>query len=109
MNFFRKILFIGLVGFYAPIDHAALTIEITEGIESAVPVSVVPFAMQGAPVNISDVVNSDLERSGYFKMLDKQGMPGRPSTADAVNFKDWQALGQNYLVIGQVTRRWWSI
>jgi TolB protein len=104
MSFFIKMLFIGLVGFYAPINHAALTIEITEGTESAVPISIVPFAMQGVPVDISDVVDSDLERSGYFKTLDKQGMPGRPSTADAVNFKDWQALGQNYLVIGRVTQ-----
>jgi TolB protein len=102
VNFFKKILLIGLIGFYAPINHAALTIEITEGTESAVPISIVPFAMQGVPVDISDIVDSDLERSGYFKTLDKQGMPGRPSTADAVKFKDWQALGQNYMVIGRV-------
>jgi len=41
-----------------PIGQAALTIEITEGVESAVPVAVVPFASQGAPVNISSVVNA---------------------------------------------------
>jgi len=103
VNFFRRILLIVLFGFNVQIGHAApLTIEITEGVESAVPVAVVPFASQGAPVNISAVVNADLERSGYFKMMDEQGMPGRPSTAAAVNFKDWQAVGQNYLVIGQV-------
>ncbi|MDD1644225.1 MAG: Tol-Pal system beta propeller repeat protein TolB [Methylococcaceae bacterium] len=103
MNFFRRILLIVLFGFNVQIGHAApLTIEITEGVESAVPVAVVPFASQGAPVNISAVVNADLERSGYFKMMDEQGMPGRPSTVAAVNFKDWQAVGQNYLVIGQV-------
>jgi len=103
VNFFRRILLIVLFGFNVPIGHAALTIEITEGVESAVPVAVVPFASQGAPVNISAVVNADLERSGYFKMMDEQGMPGRPSTSAEVNFQDWQALGQNYLVIGQVT------
>ncbi|MFZ2169580.1 MAG: Tol-Pal system beta propeller repeat protein TolB [Methylococcaceae bacterium] len=102
MNFFRRILLIVLFGFNAPIGHAALTIEITEGIESAVPVAVVPFASQGAPVDISAVVNADLGRSGYFKLMDEQGMPGRPSTAAEVNFKDWQDLGQNYLVVGQV-------
>ena len=102
MSFFKRILLIVLFGFNVPISQAALTIEITEGIESAVPVAVVPFASQGAPVNISAVVNADLERSGYFKMMDEQGMPSRPSTAAEVNFKDWQALGQNYLVIGQV-------
>ena len=102
MSFFKRILLIVLCSFNLPISHAALTIEITEGVESAVPVAVVPFASQGAPVNISAVVNADLERSGYFKMMDEQGMPGRPSMAAEVNFKDWQALGQSYLVIGQV-------
>ncbi|MDD5321131.1 MAG: Tol-Pal system beta propeller repeat protein TolB [Methylococcales bacterium] len=102
VNLFRRILLIVLFGFNVPIGHAALTIEITEGVESAVPVAVVPFASQGAPVDISAVVNADLGRSGYFTMMDEQGMPGRPGTAAEVNFKDWQALGQNYLVIGQV-------
>jgi TolB protein len=103
VNFFRRILFIVLFGFNVPFGHAALTIEITEGVESAVPVAVVPFASQNAPVNISAVVNADLERSGFFKMMPEQSMPGRPSTAAEVNFKDWQTLGQNYLVIGQVS------
>lgn len=101
--FFRRILLIVLLGFNVSMGHAALTIEITEGSDSAVPVAVVPFASQNTPVNISAVVNADLERSGYFKMMDEQGMPSRPSTAAEVNFKDWQASGQNYLVIGQVT------
>jgi TolB protein len=106
VNFFRKILLIGLVSFYLPSSYAEMTIEITEGIESALPISIVPFAMQGAsgvPVDVSFVVDADLARSGYFKTLDKQSMPGRPSTPEAVQFKDWQALNQNYLVIGQVT------
>jgi len=102
VNFFRRILLIVLFGFNVPIGHAALTIEITEGVESAVPVAVVPFASQRAPVNISAVVNADLARSGYFKMMNEQGMPSRPSTIAEVNFKEWQGLGQNYLVIGQV-------
>ena len=103
VNFLRRIFLILLFGLNVQMGHAALTIEITEGVESAVPVAVVPFASQAAPVNISAVVNADLERSGYFKMMAEQGMPGRPSTAAEVNFKDWQALGQNYMVIGQVS------
>lgn len=102
MSFFRKLLLIVLLGFYWPLSYAELTIEITEGIESGVHVAVVPFASQGAPVDISSVVNADLARSGYFKMLVPQNMPGRPTTADAVRYPDWQAINQNYLVIGQV-------
>lgn len=85
-----------------PITYAALTIEITEGVESAVPIAVVPFASETAPVNIAAIVNADLERSGYFKMMAEQSLPARPSKAAEVNFKEWQALGQSYMVIGQV-------
>jgi len=102
MSFFKRVLFLGLMFLLIAPSYAELTIEVTEGVSSAVPVAVVPFASSGAPVDISAVVNADLGRSGYFKMMDEQGMPGRPSTAAEVNFQDWQALGQNYLAIGQV-------
>ncbi len=98
----RVLLLIVLFGFSIPSGFAALTIEITEGVESAVPLAIVPFASQSAPVNISSVVNADLERSGYFKMMAENGMPSRPSSSAEVNFKDWQAVGQNYMVVGQV-------
>jgi TolB protein len=102
MVFFRNVLLIALCSFNASISYAELTIEITEGIESALPVAVVPFASQGAPVDISAVVNADLERSGYFRMMAEQEMLSKPTVAQEVNFKDWQSLGQNYLVIGRV-------
>ena len=100
--FIRRILLLGLMCIYVPSSHAELTIEITEGIESALPVAVVPFASAGAPVDISAVVNADLERSGYFKMMAEQSMSSRPSSAQEVNFQEWQSLGQNYLVVGRV-------
>ena len=103
MSLFRRVLLIALFGFNVPIGHAApLIIEINEGVEGGVPVALVPFASQSAPVNISAIVKADLERSGYFKMMAESGMPSRPSSAAAVNFSDWQAMGQNYLVVGQV-------
>lgn len=102
MIFIRRILLLGLVYIYMSSSHAELTIEITEGIESALPVAVVPFASAGAPVDISAVVNADLERSGYFKMMAEQSMSSRPSSAQEVNFQEWQSLGQNYLVVGRV-------
>lgn len=102
MSFLKKALFLGLMVILTRTSHAELTIEVTEGVSSALPVAVSPFATQSAPVNISAVVNADLARSGYFKMMAEQAMPGHPSSAAEVNFKDWQTLGQNYLVVGQV-------
>jgi TolB protein len=44
---------------------ADLTIEITEGVEGALPIAVVPFGWQGQgsgkpPVDVSAVINADL-------------------------------------------------
>ena len=87
---------------FAPLTQAELTIDITESSDSGTPVAVVPFATSGAPVDVSSVINADLARSGYFKMLAEQYMRSRPNSASAVNFPEWQALNQNYLVVGQV-------
>jgi len=64
----------------------------------------VPFAQQGSigNIKISDVVDSDLGGSGFFKPLSEDDMLTKPSEPERVNFKDWQVLGQDYLVIGQV-------
>jgi len=102
VNFFKLIVVCAALGFSISSSHAELTIEITEGVESALPVAVVPFASQGAPVDLRSIINADLERSGYFKMMAEQGMASRPSTTAEVDFKNWQDLGQNYLVIGRV-------
>jgi len=102
MVFLRTVLLFLIIGWLTPMSYAALTIEITEGIESALPLAIVPFATDNNSVNIRDVVNADLERSGFFKMMAEQNMPARPSTAMEVDFKNWQALGQNYMVVGKV-------
>jgi TolB protein len=103
VNLFKKLILASAIGIcFAPAVNAEMSIEITEGVESAMPIAIVPFASQGAPLDVSSVVDSDLTRSGYFKTLAAQQMPGRPSTAEAINFPDWQAIRQNYVVIGRV-------
>ena len=103
VNLFKKLVLASAIGLcFAPSSYAEMSIEITEGIESAIPIAIVPFASQGAPLDLSSVVRSDLQRSGYFNPLNPQNMPSRPSTADAIHFADWKGLGQNYIVIGRV-------
>lgn len=85
--------------------RAGLTIEITGGVEGAVPIAVVPFGWQGAetaPMDVSGVVTADLSRSGAFKMLPERDMLTKPTDPANVTFRTWQALGQDYLVIGKV-------
>jgi len=101
----RTILFISLFGFHIP-SQAELTIEITKGVETAVPIAVVPFGWQGgvthSPINLSSIIQADLNRSGLFKTLAERDMLTKPTLAEKVRYRNWQALGQEYLVIGKV-------
>jgi TolB protein len=86
---------------------ADLTIEITEGVEGALPIAVVPFGWQGQgsgkpPVDVSAVINADLQRSGRFKTIPQVDMLARPTAAEQIEFKDWRALDAENLVVGQV-------
>ena len=83
----------------------ALDIEITQGIEGALPIAIVPFAHTGEapPHNVGDVVAADLARSGRFKPLPVADMLARPSTGEQVDFRDWRAVNVENLVIGEVS------
>ena len=110
MNFFNRQIFAVFFGLLSMLPWAIeaneLTIEITGGKEAAVPIAIVPFGWQGSaarpPVDIAGIIKSDLSRSGYFKTLDERQMLAKPTQASTVRFRNWQALGQNYLVIGQI-------
>ena len=85
--------------------HAALTIEITQGVEGATPIAVVPFGPVGAnlPVDVADVISADLKRSGRFAPVARNDLIARPYEASQVNFRDWRLLKADNLVIGKVT------
>jgi len=98
-----------LLALYMPLVSAGqggLTIEITKGVETALPIAIVPFGWTGrasqSPVSINSIIKADLARSGLFKPLLERDMLTRPVAANKVRFRNWQALGQEYLLIGQV-------
>ncbi|MFP4263501.1 MAG: Tol-Pal system beta propeller repeat protein TolB [Halomonas sp.] len=85
--------------------QADLTIEITRGNESATPIAVVPFAGgDDLPEDVAQVVDDDLERSGYFEPLPRRQMMDEPGDSDEVRFGDWRALDVRYLVVGSAER-----
>lgn len=100
-----KILILVLSLFICGVVQARLTIEITGGHEAAIPIAIVPFAAaNGANDTVAEVdriIKADLERSGRFKALSDNDMLSRPSQRTDVEFRNWQALGQEYLVIGR--------
>ena len=85
---------------------AALTIEITEGAEGALPVAVVPFGWQGQGAkpnqDMAEIIRSDLQRSGRFNTMPVEDMLARPQSGSEVEFRDWKVLGVENLVVGQL-------
>lgn len=87
-------------------SRAILTIEITQGVDSGIPVAVVPFTFHGLTQpsqSVSDVVEADLARSGLFKVLPRTELPSTPGNDDSVKFPEWRSLKLEGLVIGSVT------
>ena len=80
-----------------------LTIEITQGVEGAIPVAVVPFTgPTGLPVELSEVVASDLARSGRFAIPSPQSYPDRPGSLADTRYQRWRGLRVDYLVVGRI-------
>lgn len=105
MKTLGKWLFLGLIVLSVP-ARAALDIVITEGIDAARPIAVIPFVWQGegpAPQQISDVVMSDLTRSGTFKSLDELSLPQRNiNSVSQFVAKDWSKVGAEAVVMGSI-------
>lgn len=94
-----------LLCFVAVNARAALTIDITEVLEGAIPIAVVPFAWQGKgrpAAEIDAIISADLKRSGKFQPLSSQDMISRPHEGQQVNFSDWRTLQVEFLVIGKM-------
>ena len=89
--------------------RAALTIEITEGVDGALPIAVVPFdsseVTNRVPVDIAAIVTSDLNRSGVLKVLDRADNPESPHRIDQVKYSSWRNAAQDYLVIGRIQEK----
>ena len=85
---------------------ASLTIEITQGVDSALPIAVVPFDTSGLtnklPEDIAEIVSSDLNRSGVLRTLERSALPETPYFSNQVNYGHWRNAGQDYLVVGRV-------
>jgi TolB protein len=86
--------------------QAALEIVITEGIDGARPIAIVPFKYEGngvLPMQPADVIAADLMRSGKFKPIAVRDMPEQPTSNGAVNYDAWVSKGVEALVVGSVT------
>jgi len=96
----------GLLWLCSGVTHAALTIEITKGVEGAVPIAIVPFGWSAGPglppENISAIIAGDLNRSGHFASLPDRDLVSHPTQAAQVQFRNWRMVNVDYLVIGRI-------
>nr|WP_194717368.1 Tol-Pal system beta propeller repeat protein TolB [Vibrio sp. S9_S30] len=92
----------------ANVANAALELVITDGIDSARPIAIIPFKWEGEgelPHDISAVISSDLQRSGKFSPVAPNKMPQTPYSDVDVDFSSWTALGVDALLTGSVTKK----
>lgn len=90
---------------FVAVAHAEVRIEITQGVNTARPIGVVPFKWEGpgaAPEDIGGIVSADLRNSGKFNPLDRSRLPQQPTSAAEVQPAAWTALGIDAVVVGQV-------
>ena len=104
MNTLIRYILLGLV-LVVGSAQAADPLVISSGSDRAIPIAVVPFGWQGGqplPEDLGNIVSDDLRNSGVFSPIPRQNMLSQPSQASEVIFRDWKALGANYVLVGNV-------
>jgi TolB protein len=85
--------------------YAILSIEITQSLESGLPIAIVPFKREGGPASgqlVSQIVETDLLRSGRFSSISSKNFLSTPHQQSEVIFKDWRLIKAEALVTGRV-------
>src|SRR5438045_1558947 len=101
----RKIINIILFVFFitAPFSaFAILSLELTKGVAGAIPIAVVPFSIEEANRDISQVVADDLQHSGRFKVFGRSVLKVFPNNPKDVSTEYFQRLGTNNVVVGKI-------
>lgn len=85
--------------------YADVVIDITQGVDRPKSIAIVPFAWRGKgnlPYDVAHIVESDLQRTGQLVAVPRDDMLSMPHKTDEVFFRDWRALGVDYLLIGEL-------
>lgn len=82
--------------------HAQLRVEIAGVGATQIPIAVASFGDESiAPSQVSAIIKADLNRSGFFKIIDT----GNVMTENTpVNYADWKSRGADAIVVGSVQR-----
>jgi len=97
---------IALVGLFSLRANATLEIVITDVVEGARPIAVLPFKYSGnsiLPEKLSAIISEDLLRSGKFTPIDETQFPQTPSNDKEIDYTAWAATGVENIIVGEVT------
>lgn len=82
---------------FFPVLLYAVDLELTQGINSALPIAIEPFGYDEVGQKLTDVINGDFRFSGQFKII--PAPQGRPLAISV-----WREAGADSVLSGQVTR-----
>ena len=98
----RFLLLVGFLLLALPV-RAQLTIDIPTTSGRQIPIAIAPMKGESSqPQSVSEVIASDLARSGLFKLVPASGVSPIPTEPSEVNFPDWGGRGAEALVIGKI-------
>lgn len=88
---------------WVTLARAEVRIDITQGVQTARPIGVVPFQWTGpgpVPDDLAAIISADLRNSGKFNPLEH--LPETPTRASEVQPALWTASGVDAVVVGQI-------
>lgn len=95
-----------LISLFTPPTPAVLTIEVTHGLATRIPLAIVPFRWEGEAerplLSPHHIITADLTHSGRFDLIPETDHFARPHDLP-VQYANWQRIKADALVIGRVT------
>lgn len=94
-----------VIGLWSKLSYAVLEIVITEGVNTARPIAIVPFKYEGTqtlPIDITEVIAADLMRSGQFSPISVDQMPQLPNSDEEVDYSSWASEGVEAILVGEI-------
>lgn len=93
LKLLNKLIFIALL--LSLNAYSALNLELTQGVDKALPIAIVPFTNG---TDVSAVINTDLENSGVFRLMNDE-----QDAANIDNNNYWKQQKVNSIITGRVT------
>jgi TolB protein len=104
---FKALLVIaGLLAICATPASAEVTLDIRKGNVEPMPIAITDLQSGDTlGVQVSQVIAADLQRSGFFKPIDKSAFIQKITNPDAApRFEDWKTINAQALLTGRVTK-----